>query len=207
MKNEFENQIKKQLENRSLRPSEDAWNRLEMMLDENEGKTQKKSGKKWLFFVAAAFAFIAASLFLTNYFSTTTNDFTHEPTVTQNPVPVIVEDKIIEKIKTENEMISEPNIKSVPTKESKPLIAEIKPQKLQPEIKMEVLQKEEINPIIQIAEAPETVLTLITDSVPKKQKKKNYVDPEMLLYSIENNEALNQKDNLPSKLVIVDFNK
>src|SRR5690606_12362137 len=64
--------------------------------------------------------------------------------------------------------------------------------------------KEYTEPKVELKEEP--VMALNTDSISKPAKKINYVDPEMLLYSVENNQAVQQK-NSGSRMVLIDFNK
>lgn len=94
--NNIENQFKQKLNQRTIEPSDKAWDRLDAMLSVSE---KKKSKKTWLWIAASLIVFVSiGSLFLrtdnseliTNYEVTITND-----EVTANDELVITNDEII----------------------------------------------------------------------------------------------------------------
>jgi len=58
--NSFENQIKEKLENRSITPSNQAWNRLNEMLPVSD---EPKRNFKWMFLAASCIGFISIAIF------------------------------------------------------------------------------------------------------------------------------------------------
>ena len=78
--NNFEKQLQKRLEQHSINPSENAWHKLEALLDDAEGKQKKQSGTWW--YVAASIVAVLGTFSL--YF---TSDATRE----EQMVPVVVE--------------------------------------------------------------------------------------------------------------------
>ena len=224
-KNTIENQIKSQLENREIPVSENAWDRLEAMMEEDliVKKDSKPSRKLWLPISIAAS--VAALIGL--YFGW--NELNSDVSKEQNTVSI--EKERIEKANEPNELESnvletnsnvefvensnsEKTIEKIPSKpesQSEPKTEWVNLEKLNAKPKFE-MEETLFQPEIEKIDAPEkemkqeTVLALHTDSVSSPKSKPNYVDPEMLLYSIENNQAVQEK-NKGSRMVIIDFNK
>ena len=217
MKTEFENNIKKQLEHRELEVSENAWDKLAQMMDEDsptqKGVGESKFSKRKLWIPVS----IAASilLFFTVYMVTNHPD----STVPSNLSPDIVSENPKEKLEP-NEIQPVELADGIET-ENESLVLEKTPShthKIQVKAEENKVQLKTKEATFALEEKPETKenkpeifeqkleLALQADSVAKPKEKKKYVDPEMLLYSIENNQSVKQ-NNSESRLVIIDFNK
>ena len=227
-KNTIENQIKSQLENREIPTSENAWERLEAMMEEDliVKKDPKPSRKLWLPISIAASVAVLIGL----YFGW--NNLNSDPIKEQNTALMENEkwEEKIEPVRIESnpsgQMESVEKIELVEnTNSENPIEKTAEKPEYKPEPKSEWVkvdaQKTEMNfkkeetPFLPEIEKinqpqnelkPEPVIALHTDSVSKPKSKPNYVDPEMLLYSIENNQAVQEK-NKGSRMVIIDFNK
>lgn len=216
MKSKFEHNFKKQLEDRELSVSDNAWDRLQEMMAEPEAKIVKTHKINfWLpFSIAASVVLIFGWYFGWN--SMAQND---SPTIANQ----VKTKEILEKVQEENKL------SSIPVQED--LLAD---SSVQPEIiltqktettQKNLIKKEEIKEVEifpnsepnkqnsieqtlqnEISPEPTTQIAHQGETKIEEKKKANYVDPEMLLYSIENNEAVKQsKSN--SRLVLIDFNK
>lgn len=60
---QFEKNIKEKLNERKIQPSPQAWDKLEMLLNEQEVKTKKKSPRTYLFIAASLLAFVSLGTF------------------------------------------------------------------------------------------------------------------------------------------------
>src|SRR5690606_30088224 len=211
MKNKIENQIKKQLENREIPVSENAWEKLSGMMNEmpKVEKPRKINPRIWMG-IAASFVVLAGLFLLFQLNSKKEIQAEIVKTEIKNSNPVqetenkeikIVENPEIqnsaEKIKTE---IVQTETKISP--KPKPEIEKTELIETQNEIAEMKLPEKEL-----IQNLKETENQLATNENPEKEEtKKSYVDAEMLLYSIENNKTINDSKS-ESKLVIIDFNK
>lgn len=220
MKTNLENTIKNQLEKRELSVSENAWERLAQMMDEENQPKEEKSLKVkkmnrnlWISLaIAASLALIVGFVWNFNQPSTHQLSRLNRTPIELNskdfkfPVPLENSNefrsefqKIEEVYYVENRM----NSKSPDSSESN-LPKNIT---LETPITSEKLaeQKEDFNLSSPTVDAPVEVVVQ-RENQNEKEKKKNFVDPEMLLYSIENNEVVKQSGN-SGKLVLIDFNK
>lgn len=220
MKTNLENTIKNQLEKRELSVSENAWERLAQMMDEENQPKEEKSLKVkkmnrnlWISLaIAASLALIVGVVWNFNQPSTHQLSRLNRTPIELNskdfkfPVPLENSNefrsevqKIAEVYYVENRM----NSKSPDSSESN-LPKNIT---LETPITSEKLaeQKEDFNLSSPTVDAPVEVVVQ-SENQNEEEKKKNFVDPEMLLYSIENNEAVKQSGN-SGKLVLIDFNK
>ncbi len=60
---QFEKNIKEKLNERKIQPSAQAWDKLEMMLNDQEVKTTKKSPRTYLFIAASILVFVSLGTF------------------------------------------------------------------------------------------------------------------------------------------------
>ena len=227
----IENQIKQQIENREIPVSENAWDKLsEMMENEDSLPKETKSGKtkvrsinfKWMYAVAASVV-ILISIFVVNPFG---ENEVEKPQIAIESVPnENIENSIPEKLASKNEMIleeiSSEIVKNEIVESEKTKINSksnsTKKEEFNIENKTEIAQNQEENIeisepkldlILPKVEVPQEIAsTEVPQEKPQIEKKKSkYVDADMLLYSIENNQSISEsKKN--SKLVIIDFNK
>ncbi len=229
MKN-IENQIKQQLENREIPVSENAWDKLSGMIEENPADTLNGTGTiynqtkkirlgKWGLYYVAASVVVLISLFVANPFEnaeihenqivnsekTVHENSVHENEIIPNEISSEIANIEKETIQYENQMVK-PELNSQEKEEfmigDKGKIAQDSTEKIEishsPEIKLNLPEIEDPQQIVS-NEVPEI------KPEPEKRKSK-YVDADMLLYSVENNQVISEsKDN--TRLVIVDFNK
>lgn len=210
MNNNLENNIKNQLENREILVSENAWEKLRDMMDE---KPVERKIKPWFWIgVAASVAVIIGLFFGLNYLDPESEAQIGNPTQiviqkTNQPVEVISNE--IEIAQNEVEIEIQPHeiqyanhLKQ--TEILKSSKKEIWVDNSNENQVVEEIIKEYTEPKVELKEEP--VMALNTDSISKPTNKTNYVDPEMLLYSVENNQAVQQK-NSGSRMVLINFNK
>ena len=220
MKTNLENTIKNQLEKRELSVSENAWERLAQMMDEENQPKEEKSLKVkkmnrnlWISLaIAASLALIVGVVWNFNQPSTHQLSRLNRTPIELNskdfkfPVPLENSNEFrseVQKIEEVYYVENRMNSKSPDSSESN-LPKNIT---LETPITSEKLaeQKEDFNLSSPIVDAPVEVVVQ-SENQNEKEKKKNFVDPEMLLYSIENNEVVKQSGN-SGKLVLIDFNK
>lgn len=218
MKNndKISNYIKNDLENRELKPSHDAWDRIQARMDVAPSP-QKSNYKWWLSAAVVALFTVTTSVYL--FTNQSKNDEPKELVNHQeksNSEKVQLDSNTIhssESILANNEKIdSSKEIEAQPQEEKKP----IQHGKVQVAINEESQQVEMAFPtkkeaIVEKKEdlkseaQPKKNIAANTtlDSVKVNKKNKNFVDPNMLLYSIENKENL--KESNQSRVVSIGF--
>lgn len=198
-KNNFEYQIKKQIDEREVAPSRDLWAEIQA---QTENTRSKKSNINWVL-LAACFVLLfglGAVLFLNN---------------DSEPKPQMAETEKMPSLKEEN-TITQPertNSQNIIVKDEQERFTQTKdlPSELQTE--KEVPHKNEL-PLIK--ENPSEIASQIiiqnqpakimakSDSV-KVQKKRRYVDPSTLLFSVEHKDVIDKsKDG--SNVATIDLN-
>ncbi|KQS89923.1 hypothetical protein [Chryseobacterium sp. Leaf394] len=195
--NSFEKNIKKQIDERELTPSRDLWAEIQAQTD-NSGS--KKSKFNWVY-LAACFVVIfglGAALFLNN---------DDDPKI-----------QMAETVKTpslESETVAQPEIinsqKIIKDKDQEKL-TQVKNQPLQENAAQEIQTQSNL-PLIK--ENPSEVASQIIQNSPAKiiaksdsvqvKKKKRYVDPSTLLFSIEHKEVI-EKSKDGSNVATIDLN-
>ncbi len=219
MKNndKISNYIKDDLENRELKPSHDAWDRIQARMDVAPSP-QKSNFKWWLSAAVVALFTVSTSIYL--FTNQSKNDEPKELVNHQeqnNPQQIQSDSNTVhssESILANNEKIdsSKKEVEIQPQEEKKP----IQHGKVQVAINEESQQVEMAFPTKKeaIAEKKEELKSeaqpkkniaanTTLDSVKVNKKKKNFVDPNMLLYSIENKENL--KESNQSRVVSIGF--
>ena len=218
-KDNISNYIKEDLEKRELNPSRDAWDRIQARMDVSP-PVQKSNFKWWLSVAVVVMFMVSASVYLfINHQKETeiTTDFVKN-----------TDQKIIDSVKHNTETISDSTehilannekvdsskeVETVAPKEEKQVVQK---GKVQVAVNKETQQIELSLPkkTSPVAEKKEAVVedlvpkrTLVansgSDSIKNNKKKKNFVDPNMLLYSIENKDNL--KESNQSRVVSVGF--
>ncbi len=219
MKNndKISNYIKDDLENRELNPSHDAWDRIQARMDVAPSP-QKSNFKWWLSAAVVALFTVSTSIYL---FTNQSKDDQPKEFVNHqeqnNPQQIQSDSNTVhssESILANNEKIdsSKKEVEIQPQEEKKP----IQHGKVQVAINEESQQVEMAFPtkkeaIVEKKEdlkseaQPKKNIAANTtlDSVKVNKKKKNFVDPNMLLYSIENKENL--KESNQSRVVSIGF--
>lgn len=219
MKNndKISNYIKDDLENRELNPSHDAWDRIQARMDVAPSP-QKSNFKWWLSAAVVALFTVSTSIYL---FTNQSKDDQPKEFVNHqeqnNPQQIQSDSNTVhssESILANNEKIdsSKKEVEIQIQEEKKP----IQHGKVQVAINEESQQVEMAFPtkkeaIVEKKEdlkseaQPKKNIAANTtlDSVKVNKKKKNFVDPNMLLYSIENKENL--KESNQSRVVSIGF--
>ena len=132
--NNFEENIKDKLENRTIQPSNEAWSKLKNRLDE----TQEPKNNKPFFWIGLA-ASIVGVLFVVSQFFGDAQKEQIEPAIVINP-------EVISNSENNPIVVNEPQIKQEPANNQKereevkltPVIEQVKPQNVQKDIKSEV---------------------------------------------------------------------
>lgn len=219
MKNndKISNYIKDDLENRELNPSHDAWDRIQARMDVAPSP-QKSNYKWWLSAAVVALFTVTTSVYL--FSNQSKNDQPKEFVNHQeqnNPQQIQSDSNTVhssESILANNEKIdsSKKEVEIQTQEEKKPIQhgkvqVAINEESQQVEMafptKKEAIveKKEELKSEAQPKKNIAANTTL--DSVKVNKKKKNFVDPNMLLYSIENKENL--KESNQSRVVSIGF--
>lgn len=219
MKNndKISNYIKDDLENRELNPSHDAWDRIQARMDVAPSP-QKSNFKWWLSAAVVALFTVSTSIYL---FSNQSKDDQPKEFVNHqeqnNPQQIQSDSNTVhssESILANNEKIdsSKKEVEIQTQEEKKPIQhgkvqVAINEESQQVEMafptKKEAIveKKEDLKSEVQPKKNIAANTTL--DSVKVNKKKKNFVDPNMLLYSIENKENL--KESNQSRVVSIGF--
>jgi len=195
--NSFEKNIKKQIDERELTPSRDLWAEIQAQTD-NSGS--KKSKFNWVY-LAACFVVIfglGAVLFLNN---------DDDPKI-----------QMAETVKTpslKSETVAQPEIinsQEIIKDKDQEKLTQVKNQPLQENVAHEIQTQSNL-PLIK--ENPSEVASQIIQNSPAKiiaksdsvqvKKKKRYVDPSTLLFSIEHKEVI-EKSKDGSNVATIDLN-
>ena len=207
MKTELEKEIKNQLSQKKIQPSLAAWGKLEKMLDQ-EKHAENKTKKTWIPWSVAASVVMILTVVLV---------FNNKPksSVQQEIQPVVVNHETVnteisdsQNSITRNQEVNE-EAKTIITQNianNETVVEAIEQPKnrvteIVAENELIESDKTENNEIQQ-----EILIGYQKDSVKIIKKRPDFVDPEMLLYSVEHNQSI-QKQESNSKLVIIDFNK
>ena len=207
MKTNFEKNIKNQLQNREIDVSENAWERLNEMMKDNRS-TEKKKFKLWIpMSIAASLALIFGTFWWMNQSNQQIPEETFQSTIVQISNDEISNDSVeksidaIDKIKTSEKIASTTEFEIQKNEvEIEPITEEIVANQ---EVSVETNM--ELNDSMTFQENPSEWAQV--DVSEEKEVEKKYVNPEMLLYSIENNQVIQEVQTNRSRMVIVDFNK
>ena len=197
-KNNLEYQIKKQIEEREVTPSRDLWSEIQT---QTENTSSKKSSLNWVL-LAACFVLVfglGAVLFLNKesepkiqVAETVKTPSLKEENVTAQPEKINSQEIIV---KEDHGKLSQ--IKNIPSEE--------KVEKAVPVNNNLPLLKENPSAIAShITLNSPTKIMAKADSV-KTQKKKRYVDPSTLLFSVEHKDVI-EKSKDGSNVATIDLN-
>lgn len=175
--NKMEHKIKEKLSSREIKPSEQAWDRLDAMLSVKENK--KKKSFSWLYIAATSLVFLTIGFWFYNQNNTT---------VTTNDIKIVTNEKDIDTVKNETKQV----IDNILIKE-KEALAEINNDKQsQKFITKENRSKNEsqVEEIVKIEEAKivqnDKIEQINQDGVKGINVKNKYISGETLLASVEN---------------------
>lgn len=215
----FKHYIQSEINQKEVEPSHDAWDRIQARM-ENQAPTVviEKSSKKWW---AIAAAVIGLAVCTTIYFSMN-KDTNVSQIVNESTVPEIKNSsetspqehsatEILNQIDDfqDTEMVeskSNPTSSPHPMKEEKEQM--VSNQNSESNITEQPQQQSIQKPALAtgLKPVPQQMATNL-DTVKVKKKKGNYVDPSMLLYSIENKEALKETQKEKTRVAVIDLNK
>lgn len=217
MKSKFEHIVKNQLEDRELPVSDNAWERLQEMMAQPEVSTSKtRKMKVWFPMSIAASVILFIGLYWGwNSFSTNETPAVATQTTNKEILQTVQEQENTSSIPAPKDLLADSSVhqqKQIETKNTENVPSNI--HKNVESVETEIVSNSDVIPefesekasITNISPEPQTELAHQEELQLEEKKKANFVDPEMLLYSIENNEAVKQsKSN--SRLVLIDFNK
>lgn len=220
MKTNLEQHIKSQLNEKKLTPSESSWDKLSQMMDEEKPQGKSMKFPKWWTLAIAAAVVICISVFVMNPFEQTNENHIQiadtkkvSPETSTENNEIISEEIQPENVQTNEKLIS--NKTALAQSDSKPEV-KIKSKQNSEIIQTPTVQEKTpvVNLIQQELKLPEVKKQeeIAVNSEPEKKskpekKKTNYTNPDMLLYSVENNQAISETNKDNSRLVIIDFNK
>ena len=216
-KDNISKHIFNELEQRELNPSHDAWDRIQARMDVAPIQQSQSNFKWWLSAAVVAIFTVSTSVYL--YINQTDANVEAVNQPVQNTVDSSISnhDEIVDKhtdeLANNEKNDSATKIEQVQPKTEKQVVQK---GKVQIAVNKEMNQVElsipksasvvEKKEIIKESLVPKQsfVANNSLDSIKKLKKKKNFVDPNMLLYSIENKENL--KESNQSRVVSIGFN-
>lgn len=207
MKTNFEKNIKNQLNNREIDVSENAWERLNEMMKDDQS-TEKKKFKLWIpMSIAASLALIFGTFWWMNQSDQQIPEQIYQPNIVQISNDEISNDSIEKSIDATDKPKISQKIASTTEFEIQKNEVEIEPitEEVVANQEVSVETKMELNDSMTFQENPSEWAQV--DVSEEKEVEKKYVNPEMLLYSIENNQVIQEVQTNRSRMVIVDFNK
>lgn len=212
------NYIKDDLENRELNPSHDAWDRIQARMDVAPVQ-QKSNFKWWLSAAVVAFFTVSTSVYLFMNQTETGNEpkeFVNHQEQINSTQTTSDSNKVqaSEVVLANNEKVdSSKDVVETPEKAEKKAIQHGKIQvavneesqqvKILLPTKNEVVVEKKEDLKVEMQQKKNLAANTTLDSVKANKKKKNFVDPNMLLYSIENKENL--KESNQSRVVSIGF--
>lgn len=196
-KNNLEYQIKKQINEREIVPSRDLWSEIETQT-QSVGDTQTK---KINWFLVAACLVLMLSLGGVLIF-----DENNQPNIQVAQKETSLKDQIVKPEVETPEIIQNDKKKVIEVK----TIASSKPQKITHEIIKEkptlpIFKENSKEIAAQISQIPVEKILAKTDSAKAQVKKKRYVDPSTLLFSVEHKDVI-EKTKGGSNVAKVDLN-
>lgn len=208
MNNNLTDQFKNQLKDREIRPSENAWEKLSEMMEASPSAPHKKNRLFLYSWSIAAVVVLLFGWFWWVNFQTIEIPKNTPQLVEQSAEKAIdpsttfpAEPKIENRIESSVHSIEIVERKEIPSKNTQhPVFSSEKnsteKQAIPVVFENQLIEEDASQPILAMEKPVEEI----------PEEKKSYVDPEMLLYSIENNQTV-QKTKEKSHLVIIDLNK
>lgn len=201
-KNNIEYQIKKQIDEREIAPSRDLWSEIETQTQNvNNSQTKKVN---W--FLVAACLVLTLCLGAVLFFD---QDFKPSIQIAEtNNTEVLKENPVITEKITSPEIIQRNQEKYVELKSNSPQIkSEAGTSEIITEKKDLPMIKENSKEIaVQMSQIPAEKILAKADSAKVQQvKKKRYVDPSTLLFSVEHKDAI-EKTKGGSNVATIDLN-
>ena len=216
-KDNISKHIFNELEQRELNPSHDAWDRIQARMDVAPIQQSQSNFKWWLSAAVVAIFTVSTSVYLYINQTDANVEVVHQPMQNTADSSISNHDEIVDKhtdeLANNEKNDSATKIEQVQPKTEKQVVQK---GKVQIAVNKEMNQVElSIPKSISVTEKKEIIKENLVpkqsfvannslDSIKKLKKKKNFVDPNMLLYSIENKENL--KESNQSRVVSIGFN-
>ncbi|MEG0929224.1 hypothetical protein [Algoriella sp.] len=216
-KDNISKHIFNELEQRELNPSHDAWDRIQARMDVAPIQQSQSNFKWWLSAAVIAIFTVSTSVYLYINQTEANVEVVHQPMQNTVDSSISNHDEIVDKhtdeLANNEKNDSATKIEQVQPKTEKQVVQK---GKVQIAVNKEMNQVElSIPKSISVTEKKEIIKENLVpkqsfvannslDSIKKLKKKKNFVDPNMLLYSIENKENL--KESNQSRVVSIGFN-
>ena len=216
-KDNISKHIFNELEQRELNPSHDAWDRIQARMDVAPIQQSQSNFKWWLSAAVVAIFTVSTSVYLYINQTDANVEVVHQPMQNTVDSSISNHDEIVDKhtdeLANNEKNDSAAKIEQVQPKTEKQVVQK---GKVQIAVNKEMNQVElSIPKSISVTEKKEIIKENLVpkqsfvannslDSIKKLKKKKNFVDPNMLLYSIENKENL--KESNQSRVVSIGFN-
>ena len=216
-KDNISKHIFNELEQRELNPSHDAWDRIQARMDVAPIQQSQSNFKWWLSAAVVAIFTVSTSVYLYINQTDANVEVVHQPMQNTVDSSISNHDEIVDKhtdeLANNEKNDSATKIEQVQPKTEKQVVQK---GKVQIAVNKEMNQVElSIPKSISVTEKKEIIKENLVpkqsfvasnslDSIKKLKKKKNFVDPNMLLYSIENKENL--KESNQSRVVSIGFN-
>ncbi|WP_312074925.1 hypothetical protein [Chryseobacterium sp.] len=200
--NSFENQIKKQIEEREIAPSRDLWADIQ---GQKTDLPQKKSNLSWI--LAAACVVLTISLGYVLFFDSETDNIQNNQIV--KSTPKVLDKENAEVVSEKNEQVFEVKNENhnLASEEKNPIHKQELIPSVKQEVRPEILNSQTAPKIIQniSKENLETQKMAKNDSVKVQIKKRKFVDPATLLFSVEHKDAI-EKTKGGSNVATIDLN-
>ena len=216
-KDNISKHIFNELEQRELNPSHDAWDRIQARMDVAPIQQSQSNFKWWLSAAVVAIFTVSTSVYLYINQTDANVEVVHQPVQNTVDSSISNHDEIVDKhtdeLANNEKNDSATKIEQVQPKTEKQVVQK---GKVQIAVNKEMNQVElSIPKSASVVEKKEIIKENLVpkqsfvasnslDSIKKLKKKKNFVDPNMLLYSIENKENL--KESNQSRVVSIGFN-
>ncbi|KUJ57480.1 hypothetical protein [Chryseobacterium aquaticum] len=203
-KNNIEYQIKKQINEREIAPSRDLWSEIETQTQTQNVNNSQTKKVNW--FLVAACLVLTLSLGAVLFF-----DEDSKPNVQvaeTNNTEVLKENPVKTEATNSPEIIQQNQEKYVELKSNSPQIkSEMGTSEIITEKKELPMIKENSKEIaVQMSQIPAEKILAKTDSAKVQQvKKKRYVDPSTLLFSVEHKDVI-EKTKGGSNVATIDLN-
>ncbi|MEY8758048.1 hypothetical protein [Chryseobacterium tongliaoense] len=200
-KDNLEHQIKRQIEEREIAPSRDLWSEIEL----HTGNTRSKFRMSWV--LAAACIVLAFSLGFALFFNSEKENI-QEPKVAETYIKVPQKD-IPESSDKESKPVyadQKQEIIQENTEAPAKIINKVSTEKILAEQGQKLSKKETASVIVpDIPQIPAEKIIAQSDSSKIPVKKKKYVDPSTLLFSVEHKDVIEKTKE--SNVATIDLNE
>lgn len=201
LRDNLDQRIRKQIEEREITPSRDLWTEIEMQTAE----TPSKSKINWM--MAAACIILAFGLGFVLFFNQEKGDIQTQivkvrPENVQQKAPAKLDNEVKPALAEKKQIKTQENVEILPSETNKEIPAS---KALAEEVhKISVKEKAPlISPVV--PQVPiERIIAKTEDSSKNMGKKKRYVDPSTLLFSVEHKDIIQKTKE--SNVATIDLN-